>query len=233
MLKVWCGNDTIKVRQAALAEVMEKEAAGATVSFIDSDTYTPGILTNAAGAASLFGGEELYVLDTPSSQKDFLDEVTLALPTLAESGNTFVVIEGSLLAPAKKPYQKYADSFEEIKTAAGERFNTFAMADALSNKDKKSLWLLLQQAKAEGLSEEEIIGVLWWQLKTLRLAAVTKSASEAGLKDFPYNKAKRSLSKFKDGELETLSHRLLTVYHQGHAGEKDIDLALEEWTLTL
>jgi hypothetical protein len=82
-----------------------------------------------------------------------------------------------------------------------------------------------------GLSAEEIIGTLWWQLKTLRLAMLTKSAEEAGVKDFPYNKAKRALKNFKDGEIETLSLRLLNLYHDGHAGKCDIDLALEEWVL--
>jgi len=103
----------------------------------------------------------------------------------------------------------------------------------LANKDKKSLWLLFCEAKRNGLSGEEIIGTLWWQLKSLRLAAMTNSASEAGMKDFTYNKAKRALRNFRDGELETLSHSLLLAYHDGHGGIRDIDYALEEWVLGL
>ena len=144
-----------------------------------------------------------------------------------------MVIEGTLLAAPKKAYAKYAESLEEFKAEKEERFNTFAMADALAAKDKKRLWLLLQEATAAGLAAEEIIGVLWWQLKTLRLAAITNSAREAGLKDFPYNKAKRALVKFKDSELERTSESLLAVYHGGHGGKRDIDLALEQWTLSL
>lgn len=233
MLTVFCGSDTVKVRQTAFAFVGEKEAKGVMVTFIDADNYNSGLLADAAGAASLFGGEELYVLDTPSSNKDFDEEVKDSLEALKESSNIFVVIEEGLLVAPKKQYQKYADSLEEFKGESKDRFNVFAMADALSRKDKKTLWLLLQQAKAAGLSEEEIIGTLWWQLKTLRLAAATSSASEAGMKDFPYNKAKRSLVNFKAGELEKISHDLLSVYHDGHAGIRDIDLALEQWTLTL
>ena len=88
-------------------------------------------------------------------------------------------------------------------------------------------------ARQAGVSAEEVIGILWWQLKTLRLAAVTKSAPEAGMKDFPYNKAKRALGNFSDGELETLSHSVLRVYHDGHAGKTDIDFALEQFVLSL
>ncbi len=233
MLKVFCGNDTVKVRQEAFALVSDLEVKGVTATLIDSDSYTEGILNDAVGAASLFGGEELYVIDTPSSNKDFEEEVKTNLEALSESGNTFVLIEDVLLAAPKKQYAKYADSLEEFKGERADRFNVFTMADALSRKDKKTLWLLLQEAKADGLSEEEIIGTLWWQMKTLRLASMTKSAGEAGMKDFPYNKAKRSLSTFKVGELEKISRNLLSVYHDGHAGERDIDLSLEEWVLTL
>ena len=233
MLKVYCGNDLVKVRETAFAVVDKLAKGDVRVITIDADTYVEGVLSDAAGAASLFGETELYVLDTPSGHKDFEAAVFASLEALGESPNQFIVIEGTLLAAPKKKYQKYAESLEEFKGERAERFNVFSMADALARKDKKTLWLLLQEAKLDGLSDEEIIGTLWWQLKSLRLAAVTSSASEAGMKDFPYNKAKRSLSNFKDGELETTSRNLLSVYHDGHAGVRDIDLALERFVLTL
>ena len=233
MIQLFYGNDTSKVRTDAFAKVSELAGADAEVVTIDGDSYQSGVLQDIAGASSLFGGETIYVLDTPSSSKEFAEAVADNLELLAESGNQFVAIEGGLLAADKKRWQKHVSEMEECKAEAGERFNTFAMADALARKDKKSLWLLLQDAKAAGQSAEEIIGVLWWQLKTLRLAAAASSASDAGLKDFPYNKAKRSLSNFKDGELAKMSHSLLTLYHEGHAGLADIDEALERWLLTL
>lgn len=233
MLKVFCGNDTVKVRQTAFELIGKLEAGGVTVTYVDGESFVTGVLADSAGAASLFGGEELFVLDTPSSKKEFDEEVKDSLEALSESSNTFVVIEENLLAAPKKQYQKHAESLEEFKGGAAERFNVFAMADALSRKDKKTLWLLLQEAKTAGLSEEEIIGTLWWQLKSMRLASVTNSAEEAGMKDFPYSKAKRSLSKFKEGELESTSRKLLSVYHDGHAGVRDIDVSLEQWVLTL
>nr|MBP7119590.1 hypothetical protein [Candidatus Woesebacteria bacterium] len=154
------------------------------------------------------------------------------LESLATSTETFVVIEKDLNASDKKQFAKQTDNLNEYKKVGTEtKFNVFAMAEALVNKDKRQLWVLLQEAKRNGLSAEEIIGTLWWQLKTLRLAMLTKSAEEAGVKDFPYNKAKRALKNFKDDEIETLSFKLLNLYHAGHAGKCDIDLALEEWVL--
>lgn len=233
MLKVFFGTDQIKVREAAFGVVSEKEKGGATVTLIDSDTFAPGVLSDAAGATSLFGGEELYVIDTPSSKADFEEEVLESLDALKESSNSFVLIEGALLAAGKKKYEKFAESTEEFKGEKAARFDVFSLAELLSRKDKRNLWVKLVDARAAGIPTEEIIGILWWQLKALRLAAVTISASEAGMKDFPYNKSKRALSNFRDGELEALSHSLLTLRHDGHLGKCDIDLALEKWVLTL
>jgi DNA polymerase III delta subunit len=233
MLYLFYGNDTVGVREKAHEFIATKEKAGVIVERIDSDTYTPGILTDVAGSSSLFGSESLYVIDTPSTQKDFSEEVFEHVALLGESANTFVIIEERLLAPEKKKLAKYAEEVVEVKKAAEERFNAFAMADSLAQKNKRMLWVQLQEAVRAGLSSEEIIGTLWWQLKSLRLAAITNSAAEAGMKDFPYNKAKRSLANFRAGELEKLSENLLALYHDGHGGRVDIDLALERWVLTL
>lgn len=216
----------------ATAFLVANQSSDDTVTTIDAASFTSGQIADALGAQSLFGGAEWFVLDTPSANPEFLEETYHSLKELSESPNTFVIMEGSLLAPAKKAYAKYAQSSEEFTATKPERFNTFAMADALASKDRRQLWVLLQAAKADGQSAEEIIGILWWQLKALRLAAITSSASEAGMKDFPYNKAKRSLSKFAPEDVTRLSQSLLELYHDGHGGVRDIDLALETWVLS-
>jgi DNA polymerase III delta subunit len=186
------------------------------------------------GAASLFGESTVFVLDMPSEEPEAYLLLEKAVAELAASSNTIIVMEGPLLAPAKKKWGAGATVMDESTAGpAGERFDVFAMAAALSQKDKKSLWLLLTKAKRAGLSAEEIIGTLWWQLKTLRVAAVTRSADEAGMKSYPYDKAKQALRNFKSGELEGISRDLLKVYHNGHGGVKDIEVGLEEWVLSI
>jgi len=233
MLHLYYGNDTITVRQKAHDFTAAQETAGFKIERIDAENYHEGVFVDLAGATSLFGEKTLYIIDTPSQKTEIYDDVIRHLELLAQSENLFVVIEEALLAAEKKKFAKYATEVEEYKKAGGDRFNVFGMADSLSSKNKKLLWMQLQDARAAGLSAEEIIGTLWWQLKALRLAGCTVSASEAGMKDYPYNKAKRALGAFKPGELELISKRLLTVYHDGHLGERDIDLALEQFVLTL
>jgi DNA polymerase III delta subunit len=232
MLNVYYGNDMVAARQAALTAIDTSIVKnGGRLTKIESAKWAQGMLADMLGATSLFGGRELFLVDTPSENPDFYAEVVGVLSEMAESPNQFVIIEGTLLAAEKKKWEKYAGVLEEFKKTAETPFNVWAMADALSARDKKSLWVLLQDAKRAGLVAEEIIGTLWWQLKTLRLAILTKTASEAGLKDFPYNKAKRALSNFKEGEVAELSMKLLKVYHDGHGGIRDIDEGLEEWVL--
>jgi DNA polymerase III delta subunit len=233
MLDIFFGTGTIAVRKNAFAKVASYEKEGYMLQRIDAESYSPGLCRDIAQSASLFGEKMVYLIDTPSASLILKEEVESALEAFRESAHVFVVVEGTLQAVTKKLYTKFAGSIEEIVGDPNESFNPFALADALLEKDKKRLWILYWQAVEAGLSAEELIGTLWWQLKTVRLAQVTKTAAEADIKDFPYNKAKRALRNFKEGELETISHNLLTLYHEGHGGKKDIEVALEKWILTL
>lgn len=233
MLHVFYGNGAVAVRQKAFGFVGEQEGQGFKLERIEAENYMSGTCIDIASSMSLFGEKTVYLLDTPSADAVFNEEIHASLLLFKESSNVFVIIEQKLLAPEKKTFAKYAETIEEVTSQAVERFNVFKMADSLSQKDKKTLWLQLQEAKQAGLSSEEIIGTLWWQLKTLRLAKITKNAADAGMNEYPYSKAKKAVTNFKEGELEVLSHSLLRVYHDGHQGTKVTELALEKWTLTI
>ena len=233
MLKIYFGNDTIKARRQALSDADSLRSEGATVELLESETFVVGSIRNAAGGASLFGNSFCYVVDMPSGDATMGEEFKESLPLLADSANVFIVIEGPLLAAEKKALGKYAKEMEEYKVAPKERFNNFALADAFSRRDRKSLWLLFHEAKLSGTSLEELVGILWWQMKTIRLAFRTSSAEEAGMKDFPYQKAKRSAAKFKAGELEEFSRTLLSLLHDSRLGLADLDVSFERWILKI
>lgn len=223
----------IKVRQKAYDYVESKKDIGSEIVGVDADKYEVGFLSASAMGNSLFGGATLYVIDTPSEDATLLEEVTAALKEMAASNNIFVVIEGVLLAADKKVFARFATVMEEYKKTADVRFNNFALADALAKKDKKLLWLLLAEARLVGAKDEEIIGILWWQLKTMRLASLTKSAEAAGLKGYPYDKAKRALAKFSPGEIEKISHDLLRILHDSRLGQGELDISLERFVLQI
>lgn len=233
MLFAFYGTDVIGVRTAAHDLLSERMHEGDSVIEMTPQNFDPGAIENCAGSTSLFWGEQMIVIDTPSGSKEMFEFIFDRLDLLAESPNTFVIIEEELRAPEKKKLEKYAKKCIEMVAQKEERFNVFALTDALLRRDKKSLWTLLIEARQNDLSNEEIIGTLYWQIKILRLAERTKTAEEAGQKPFVYTKAKRALAKFKEGELDRLSRDLLTMYHEGHLGRLDLDSALERWVLAL
>jgi DNA polymerase III delta subunit len=232
MLAVFYGTDRGATRDKA-SLFLSKNVPHVAADTIDTTNYHPGQLAVLADAKSLFGGIEAYILDTPSTDSEFETEVTEHLAQFAASDNVFVVLESRLLAAAKKKYEKHATESEESNAEKAERFNAFSLAEALAKRDKKNLWVLLQEANLAGLRPEEIVGMLWWQLKAIRLASMTSSPAEAGMKDYPYKKAKSALHKYKLEDLVALSTSLLTLYHEAHQGKSDMNLQLEKWCLSI
>ena len=233
MLHLYFGSDTGKARSAALAAIETAVVAGAQLQRFEPDSYESGSLAHASAATSLFGDRMVYLIDSPTVEPLFYDELGAVLETCAAHDSLFVVVDGELRAAEKKRLTQHASVCEEFTRNKEPAFNTFALADALAKRDKRSLWIGLQEAWQAGKGNEEIIGILWWQLKSIRLAALTTSATEAGMKSFPYQKAKRALTLYSVPEVEALSRSLLAVYHGGHAGTRDLPLALEQWVLRL
>lgn len=233
MLYVFYGNDVPQIRARAHACAHEHVREGEAVTEVSDENYTHDMLRALAGAISLFAGREVVLIDMLSEDPEAFALLLGDAPILAASHNVFIVIEGTLLAEQRKVLAEHATEMVEVKRGEATKFNTFALADALLRRDKKSLWILLVEAMRHDVPSEEIIGTLFWQIKILRLAERTKSAEEAGQKPFVYNKAKRALSLFKQGELDRLSRDLVAIYHEGHMGKRDIAVALERLVLSL
>lgn len=228
MLYVYYGSDTNKVRAEALAKLETTN-----FSRIEASNFNVGQVLSSAEGQSLFGGNEAYLLDNPSENSEYWNEVLNGLDTLAKSEHLFVLVEAAILAEDKKKITKFAAEITEYKKTKTDEFNQFALTDALAARDKRQLWLLLQESLKNGSVAEEIIGILWWQLKTMRLAALTASATEAGMKDYPYKKAKAALLKFPLPLVVEKSRSLTALYHDARSGKGDMLEQLEVWTLSL
>ncbi len=239
MLYVFTGADPIAVRARAHTFVDGYEEQGSRVERLTAEECSADLLRDRATAQSLFLSTTdrepaVIVLDTPSEKATAQEVVVTLAPVLAESSHVFVLIEQKLLVIPTRELKKYATEYHEIAGSdVTEKFNVFSLADALARRDRKSLWILLLRAGQAGLSPEEIIGTLFWQIKTMRLVTQTKNAEEAGLKPFVYTKAKRAVEKFTRDELTDVSRQLVTLYHEGHLGNVDMTYALERWVLSL
>ncbi len=235
MLIVYFGNDGVKMRRAATTLVGEYQEQHFLRNDLDGNNWEVGAIPLAIGNTSLFAEKQLYLLDSTAMNKtegqDFLKEVETNLDGMHTSDNIFLWLTSNLSAASKKSLASLSITTTEFKKTENKQPDVFAIARALARKDKKNLWLCFCATKDQGVAAEETIGILWWQLKTLQLAAHTKTAEEAGMKDYSYRQAKQALVNFKAGEIAELAAGLLAVYHEGHSGKKDIDLALEQWLL--
>jgi DNA polymerase III delta subunit len=228
MLYIYYGSDTNKIREKAIRVAKEHSKS---VERIDSDTFSKNCIEDAVQAASLFGDSATYIIDTPTANPELWESLLDNIQSIYHSNKLFIVIEEEFPVATLKKNQAFVSKVEVFKKNKSTPFNIFTLADALLRKDKKNLWLLYCESLRCGHTPEEVIGTIWWQLKILRTAAITSNFEEAGVKEYPYNKAKRSLSNFSTNEINTLMFNLLLVYHQGHSGEKDIAIGLEEWVL--
>ncbi len=234
MLYVFTGGDAVAVRARARECIDARAVLGARVERLGAEECTPDALRERANSQSLFGADgerDTIVLDAPSERADALAAVLTCAQEIADSPHTFVLIDTALPAASARELKKVAAEYHEIRSAAKKEFNIFSLADALARRDRKSLWVLLQRARAAGCASEEIVGTLFWQMKTMRLATLTASTDEADLKPFVYEKAKRGARNYGKDELAALSRGLITLYHDGHLGRTDMDLALERWAL--
>ncbi len=233
MLLVFYGNNRQSIRVAVDDYLKNNLPQNANLTTIEADNYQLSQLSEAINTNSLFGGEQWFIIDNPQENKDLATEIKTVCKDLATSTNTFLVMEGELLAVIKKQYKQHAQAIQEFKTPiVKNRFNVFLLTDSLIKKDKRKLWIDYQLARHSGISTEEIVGILWWQLKLLRLAQITDNANEAGVSSYPYQKSKKNLIKFKTDELAEKIVSLVEVYHKGRA-EAESELLLEKWILEL
>lgn len=233
MLFVYYGDDVTKLRTEALKKAGDLMDGEGAVEIVTPETGNEALLKDALNAASLFRPHEVWVWDTLSKDEELYTAAKELVLQCAESKNIFVIIEEKLSVKDEKIFKAHATEMTSYTRPALRDFNIFALTDALCTRDKKSLWILLSEAWQAGKSSEEIIGTLMWQLKVLRLVAVSGSPDEAQLKPFVYEKAKRGLKKFTLEELVDRSHALVTLYHDGHTGRRDLDRSLEAWVLRL
>ncbi len=232
MVKLYYGTDVIKVRQAAMREGELLREKGVAIERLEVTDVTPARLVDITSSVSLFGGETAYIFDTLSEDKEVEAVFLSQLPALATCGHTIIVIETSVLAPTKKQYEKNGAELNEFKKGESPKtYNPFQLGTALAAKDKKTMWMLLVESTRLHISPEETVGIIWWQLKTLRLASVGRSAEEVGLKPYPYDQAKRALRNFAPGELERLSESLLKVHYESRSGRTELAVGLERWVL--
>jgi len=205
MLYAYYGEDVDAARKKVQATVGSMLAKNPEAMYfrITSDALHQYDFDELTGSQGLFKNEYIVVLDTLLDSKENEERVLSNLEKIAAASHPFFILDKKLLAPVRKKLEKHAtqvQEFELAKKTKEEAFNTFSLTDALGEKNVKKLWTLFREAKHHGVSDEEIHGILFWMFKSLSLASQSSTAEEAGMKPYPFNKAKGFLKNFSSLE---------------------------------
>lgn len=238
MLYLFHGSDTRKSGEKArsLIDSLRAKRPDAAFVAVDADHWSTGTIKEHLGGQGLFSSKYIIYLDCVTENPDAEEKVTDFIPAMNESANIFIVFEGRLNAELKKAFEKHAEKTVEsdmVSMAGKKDFNIFTLADALGARDSFKAWTIYRQALENGVEAESIVGTLFWQVKSMVLAAKGKSAAEAGLNPFVYSKSKRYAANFSDGELRRLLKELIVLYHEGHRGMVDLEIGMERVLLSI
>lgn len=205
-----------------------------SLTHLDEETCTASALDEALGAQGLFTNRCIIVLDHVLDAPATRDLVHERLQTIAQSENVVLCVESRLTATGKKmiPTSATFEYFTPPEHEEATSFNRFAIADALAARNRRDLWVNLHRAFHEGAEPEEVTGLLFWQAKALYSAKRVESAAAAGMKQYPFEKARRASGNYTEHELSYMLWQLLAMYHDAHRGETDLSRALERFSLT-
>ncbi len=181
---------------------------------------------------SLFDEKNIYFLSN-IFQKEKIKKIFFEnLDKIKDSPDAFILSEGLLPDREAEKIRKFSFKFFFFEKTEKE-YNFFIISDLLQKKDKKNLWLEFHKALIiEKAHESQIYDKLFFALKGLVLAEKF-NLKESGLKNFPYQKAKKNLIKWKEGEPEEKIFQLISIYNNSRNGKIDLKYYLEKFILEL
>jgi len=207
MIYIVSGNDTTKINS-----YIAKLCDGVLPTRIPDADITKEKFFEYASSVNLFGEFPIIVVENflTDQEQNFS---TKELEVLRDSKTVFIFKEDKLLSVDVKKYSKYGEtkdfSTKDIKPIP--KFNVFNIADGFSRRDKINTWILYKEAVSQGISPEEISGIIFWKIKTM-FSSGTKV--------------------FSEDELKGISASLVDLYHRSHRGEVDFVIGLEQFILS-
>ncbi len=247
MIYFYYGTDIDSAKKKAnitIDSLLLKKPNATLIKISEEDVSAERIGELASGQA-LFASKYIVFFYKTFENKENKEIILKNIKEIGTSENIFIFAEGKMDKAGLAKVEKIAEKIQEFvksekplnkkqKLAAiGEKVDFFEFTDALGRRDKKGLWVLYQDALAEQVPAEEVHGMFFWQAKSMLLGKLYMNANEAGMKSYPFQKACEYAKNYKDGEIENILEKLVTMYHEAHRGNMDFFVALEKFILGL
>ncbi len=239
MIYLLYGSDTDKARGKLhdLVGSLLKKKPDASHEKMTDETFDEAHLDELISASGLFGSKAIVEIHHVFRNKDAKPVLLERLKDIAASENIFVILESTLTKVEVTKFEKHAEKIQAFESkeekAPIKDFNIFSLTEALGKRDKKQLWVLYTKAKLKDISDEEIHGILFWQIKAMRAAVLVDNAKDAGLNPFVYQKSKGFIKYFASDELQKVSSKLVEIYHNARRGITEFDIGLEKFILEM
>ncbi len=225
----------VKKKVINLSSKLLERKPGSSIFRLNNEKWSRELFESLFRGQGLFESNYIVICDQlltlPIEEKKFFFS---SLKEISETKHIFIFIESD---PSKSDLQKLEKYSTKSSVVLGKKkkdeFNVFGLTEALAVRNKAQAWEKFHLALLNGKVPEELHGLIFWQLKTLLLAKKTKTALEAGLKSYPYQKAKQASTKFTESELEVRLNYLVDIYHEAHRGKNDLSQELERFILLI
>jgi len=216
MLYILHGKDkeSLKKKSKSLVSGLQKKRPDAEVFTLTSETFGEGKFNELLSSQGLFSTRYIVVLSNVFENSEAREIILKEAKKLKESENIVILIEQSFKKADEKKLFKYAEDVQEFVSKVEkkkEEYKPFGLTDALGKRDKKALWTQFHEALMNNQPAEQVFSVLFWQIKSMIVASKTKSAKEADMKPFVYNKSKSFAKNYSEDELLKLSSSFLLI----------------------
>ncbi len=202
---------------------------------LNEENFSEGQMEELLFGSGLFDEKHIVILNNITRIKDTGGRIFGKLDKMAESVHVFIILEDE---PTPDIYKKISErahmteGFERIEKREREP-NVFSFTDAIGERDRRKAWTLFNLNIFHGRDPEEFHGLALWMIKNMRAAKVSMSPKDAGMKPYPYKKAKVYSENYSSGELEELSMDLIEALRKDRRGETPLRSSLERILLEI
>ncbi len=229
MIELFFGTDYDTIHSAIEKIVHTYEGQGFSKKNVSGEEYGEEEMLEMLLGEDLFSSRQIIVvsgiLKFPS-----VVEVLCAWQEGDHPTKKIIWRESTVLATDKKIFKKAGIVLQEYKKTSIKDNRIFQLTDQLANRNTKQFWMSYQTLLQDGVSAHHMIGLLWWQMKTMILVAQSKE--NPGLAPFVYTKTKKAIQNYTPQELHEKAKMLVALYHRGHAGDA-IEILLEKFILSI
>lgn len=208
MLYVFYGTDAAQAgnKARALVESLRAKRPDAAFEKVDADSWNPAIIEGHLGGQGLFSSKYIILVDRVTENADAKEKLADFIPAMQESPNIFIISEGKLLVELKKAVEKSAEKIvvcDKKETASPFKVGGFNV-------------FALGDAVVKGDPFKA------WSLYRQAVESGMESEAIIGMLFW----------KAKTVGAKALARELVTLYHDGHRGLRDLELATEKLVLS-